>query len=252
MAATKARRTIDDRSAAPHKPLAAAPTPRRERNCSVARTLDIVSDAWAFLIIREAFFGTRTFEGFRSALGIPRATLTDRLRKLTRLAIFRQVATAIPQPQRIPPHQDGVRSLSELHRADAVWRCAGCPEKSRRRSRSFTCLAAATVIPWSRVPTATRSSPRGRSSTATAPARAASRAKGRPQYAGALPMGAAFSPGGPARFPGRCRSSATNGASWWSARLFRKPALRQDSNGTRNRAQHPHRPAVAAGGSGRV
>src|SRR5579863_5170973 len=65
---------------------------RRERNCSVARTLDIVSDAWAFLIIREAFFGTRTFEAFRSALDIPRATLTERLRKLTRLQIFRQVA----------------------------------------------------------------------------------------------------------------------------------------------------------------
>ncbi len=68
-----------------------------ERNCSVARTLDIVSDAWAFLIIREAFFGTRTFETFRSALGIPRATLTDRLRKLTRLSIFRQVAAATTQ-----------------------------------------------------------------------------------------------------------------------------------------------------------
>src|SRR6195256_125135 len=66
---------------------------RGERNCSVARTLDIVSDAWAFLIIREAFFGTRTFEAFRSALEIPRATLTDRLRKLTRLEIFRQVPT---------------------------------------------------------------------------------------------------------------------------------------------------------------
>ena len=65
---------------------------RRERNCSVARTLDIVSDAWAFLIIREAFFGTQTFEAFRAALGIPRATLTDRLKKLTQLAIFRQVA----------------------------------------------------------------------------------------------------------------------------------------------------------------
>jgi DNA-binding HxlR family transcriptional regulator len=70
---------------------------RGERNCSVARTLDIVSDAWAFLIIREAFFGTRTFEGFRSALDIPRATLTDRLRKLTRLEIFRQVATCVGQ-----------------------------------------------------------------------------------------------------------------------------------------------------------
>jgi DNA-binding HxlR family transcriptional regulator len=66
---------------------------RRERNCSVARTLDIVSDAWAFLIIREAFFGTQTFEAFRSALGIPRATLTNRLKKLTQLAIFRQAAT---------------------------------------------------------------------------------------------------------------------------------------------------------------
>src|ERR1700675_1179682 len=70
---------------------------RGERNCSVARTLDIVSDAWAFLIIREAFFGTRTFEAFRSALDLPRATLTDRLRKLTRLQIFRQVATDIGQ-----------------------------------------------------------------------------------------------------------------------------------------------------------
>ena len=93
--ATKARPAVEDRSTTQHKP-AVASAFRRERNCSVARTLDIVSDAWAFLIIREAFFGTRTFEGFRSALGIPRATLTDRLRKLTRLAIFRQVATAIP------------------------------------------------------------------------------------------------------------------------------------------------------------
>jgi DNA-binding HxlR family transcriptional regulator len=87
-------------------PAVAAVTPQRakgaisargERNCSVARTLDIVSDAWAFLIIREAFFGTRTFEAFRSALDIPRATLTDRLRKLTRLQIFRRVALGAGQ-----------------------------------------------------------------------------------------------------------------------------------------------------------
>jgi len=70
---------------------------RGERNCSVARTLDVVSDAWAFLIIREAFFGTRTFEAFRASLDIPRATLTDRLRKLTRLQIFRQVAAETGQ-----------------------------------------------------------------------------------------------------------------------------------------------------------
>jgi DNA-binding HxlR family transcriptional regulator len=83
-------------AAIPARATAASPA-RGERNCSVARTLDIVSDAWAFLIIREAFFGTRTFEAFRSALDLPRATLTDRLRKLTRLQIFRQVATDIGQ-----------------------------------------------------------------------------------------------------------------------------------------------------------
>jgi DNA-binding HxlR family transcriptional regulator len=63
----------------------------RERNCSVARTVTILSDAWAFLVIREAFFGARRFESFRSALGLPRATLTERLQRLTRQGIFRQV-----------------------------------------------------------------------------------------------------------------------------------------------------------------
>ncbi|MEA2935694.1 MAG: hypothetical protein QOD74_2340 [Variibacter sp.] len=80
----------------PPQLLAAALRPAHsgERHCSVERTLNIVSDAWAFLIIREAFFETRTFEGFREALGIPRATLTDRLRKLTQRGIFRQVAAS--------------------------------------------------------------------------------------------------------------------------------------------------------------
>ena len=45
-------------------------------------TVGILSDAWAFLVIREAFFGARRFEEFRSGLEISRATLTDRLRRL--------------------------------------------------------------------------------------------------------------------------------------------------------------------------
>jgi len=63
----------------------------RERNCSIARTVAILSDAWSFLVIREAFFGARRFESFRSALGLPRATLTERLKRLTRQGIFRQI-----------------------------------------------------------------------------------------------------------------------------------------------------------------
>src|SRR3954454_25294114 len=87
------RRPSSRRHSAPRRAHAQA----GERNCSVARTDDIVSDAWAFLVIREAFFETRTLEAFRVALRIPRATLTDRLRKLTRLEIFRQVASSSRQ-----------------------------------------------------------------------------------------------------------------------------------------------------------
>lgn len=57
----------------------------------MARTLGILADAWAFLVIREAFFGARRFETFRTALGLPRATLSARLKTLSQQGIFRQV-----------------------------------------------------------------------------------------------------------------------------------------------------------------
>jgi len=63
----------------------------KDRNCSIARTVAILSDAWSFLVIREAFFGARRFESFRSALGLPRGTLTERLKRLTQQGLFRQV-----------------------------------------------------------------------------------------------------------------------------------------------------------------
>jgi DNA-binding HxlR family transcriptional regulator len=65
-----------------------------ERACSVQRTVNILSDAWGFLILREAFFGVRSFEGFRAALDIPRATLSDRLARLTAAGIFRKEASS--------------------------------------------------------------------------------------------------------------------------------------------------------------
>ncbi len=68
-----------------------AVSPLFERNCSVGRTISIVSDAWSFLVIREAFFGARRFEEFRTALGLPRGTLAERLKRLTVRGIFRQV-----------------------------------------------------------------------------------------------------------------------------------------------------------------
>lgn len=51
-------------------------------NCSVARTLDIVGDAWTLLIVREALFAPLRFDDLQSALDIPRTTLASRLATL--------------------------------------------------------------------------------------------------------------------------------------------------------------------------
>ena len=51
-------------------------------NCSVARTLDVVGERWTLLILRNAFYGYRRFDDFRSDLGVARNVLTDRLNKL--------------------------------------------------------------------------------------------------------------------------------------------------------------------------
>ncbi len=62
-----------------------------DRHCSVGRMVEILSDAWSFLLLRECFFGARRFEEFQSALKMPRNTLVTRLRKLTVLGLLRKV-----------------------------------------------------------------------------------------------------------------------------------------------------------------
>lgn len=74
----------------PLQPEAYAPS--LDRFCSVARTVEILSDAWSFLVLREAFFGTTRFEGFQSVLRLPRNTLVQRLNRLTELGLLRKAA----------------------------------------------------------------------------------------------------------------------------------------------------------------
>jgi DNA-binding HxlR family transcriptional regulator len=63
-----------------------------DRFCSVARTVEILSDSWSFLVLREAFFGTTRFEGFQGVLRLPRNTLVARLNNLTELGLLRKVS----------------------------------------------------------------------------------------------------------------------------------------------------------------
>lgn len=60
------------------------------RNDSVERTLAILSDVWAFLVLREIYLGARRFEQMQSVLHLPRSTLSDRLLRHVEAGIVRR------------------------------------------------------------------------------------------------------------------------------------------------------------------
>jgi DNA-binding HxlR family transcriptional regulator len=61
---------------------------------SVARTLEVVGERWTLLILREAFFGVRRFGQLARNLGIPRPTLSSRLRTLVDSGLLEKVPYA--------------------------------------------------------------------------------------------------------------------------------------------------------------
>ncbi len=65
--------------------------------CSIARTLEIVGEKWALLVVREVFFGNRRFDEMVRKIGAPRDTLAARLRAL--------VATGILERRQYSAHQ---------------------------------------------------------------------------------------------------------------------------------------------------
>jgi len=56
--------------------------PTRPPRDAVELAMDVLSDRWTFLILREAFFGVRRYGQMQRDLGIARNVLADRLRKL--------------------------------------------------------------------------------------------------------------------------------------------------------------------------
>jgi DNA-binding HxlR family transcriptional regulator len=57
-------------------------TPVRPPRDAVERAVDVLSDRWTFLILREAYFGVRRYGQMQRNLGIARNVLADRLRQL--------------------------------------------------------------------------------------------------------------------------------------------------------------------------
>jgi len=58
------------------------------RACSIARTLEIVGERWALLVVREVALGDRRFAGIREATGAPPAVLSARLRSLVEVGVL--------------------------------------------------------------------------------------------------------------------------------------------------------------------
>jgi DNA-binding HxlR family transcriptional regulator len=58
------------------------------RDCSVARTLEIVGEKWALLAVREVFLGNGRFDQMVRRTGAPRDTMAARLRALVGSGIF--------------------------------------------------------------------------------------------------------------------------------------------------------------------
>jgi DNA-binding HxlR family transcriptional regulator len=66
-------------------------TPVRPPRDAVELAMDVLSDRWTFLILREAFFGVRRYGQLQRNLGIARNVLADRLRQLVADGMFERV-----------------------------------------------------------------------------------------------------------------------------------------------------------------
>lgn len=58
------------------------------RPCPVAGSLELFGDRWSMLIIRDVMNGVHRFDDLVARLGVSRATLADRLRRLTAAGIL--------------------------------------------------------------------------------------------------------------------------------------------------------------------
>lgn len=70
-----------------------------QTNCPIAKVTELLGEGWTLLIVREAFLGTRTFNGFERQLGIARNILATRLKKLVEAGLL--VRRASPTDGRV-------------------------------------------------------------------------------------------------------------------------------------------------------
>ena len=59
--------------------------------CPIARSMEVLGERWAILVLREAFYGTTRFDEFATHLGIASNILSARLAKLVEHGLLERV-----------------------------------------------------------------------------------------------------------------------------------------------------------------
>ena len=65
------------------------------KECSMARAMEVVGDRWSILILREAYYGVKRFDEFEYYVGVAPNILSSRLKKF----VDSGVMTRIPLPE---------------------------------------------------------------------------------------------------------------------------------------------------------
>jgi DNA-binding HxlR family transcriptional regulator len=61
------------------------------KECSMARALEIIGDRWTILILREAYYGVTRFDEFEYYVGVAPNILSSRLKKLIDAGMMKRV-----------------------------------------------------------------------------------------------------------------------------------------------------------------
>jgi DNA-binding HxlR family transcriptional regulator len=65
------------------------------KECSMARAMEVVGDRWSILILREAYYGVKRFDEFEYYVGVAPNILSSRLKKFVDTGVM----TRIPLPE---------------------------------------------------------------------------------------------------------------------------------------------------------
>jgi DNA-binding HxlR family transcriptional regulator len=64
------------------------------KECSMARAMEVVGDRWSILILREAYYGVKRFDEFEYYVGIAPNILSSRLKKFVDVGMMKRVPLA--------------------------------------------------------------------------------------------------------------------------------------------------------------